>query len=56
MLICFELYWAYHRKKRKGRWSFFFVGLILMSLSLAWFVKRGDLNSDRWVREFLNES
>ncbi len=54
-LIFLEL--AYYFKRKKGR---YFMALclgaagVLLGLSIAWGIARGDLHSDRWVRFFLN--
>ena len=51
--VVFELGRHFHRHKSPRQWPLFgMVGVLVLS-SILWFVFRGDLNSDSWVRALL---
>jgi hypothetical protein len=52
-LVLFDLGVFYRRKHSPAQRFFWFMVVLLVLLSLLWFVFRGDLNSEKWVKGWL---
>jgi len=50
--IAFELGWSLLRKRNKGHYICWLLGVTLMGVSVTWFALRGDKNSERWIRDW----
>ena len=53
-LLLGEIGWLMHKKHTNKRLKKFFwlISFFLLALTVAWFVGRGDINADKWVRRF----
>ena len=49
-LIFAELARHFHRRGKFAKWYCLGMVGLLFALTIVWFVYRGDLNSDAWVR------
>lgn len=52
-VVLFELGRHFRRRKSPNQWSAFGASAFLILLTLLWFVFRGDLYSDHWVKILL---
>lgn len=53
VLISAELAIHFRRKKALAQWYCVAFGFLMIVLTILWFVYRGDIHSDAWVRFFL---
>jgi TctA family transporter len=53
VLVLFQLFVFYKRRKHPLRFSVLGMMVFLVIGIFAWFIFRGDLNSDDWVRSLI---
>ena len=52
-LVLGEIAWHFHRRRKGIQYSFWAGALFFFCTTLAWFILRGDLHSDAWVKALM---